>query len=93
MDRDTLAADLEQVKSGALSSDDFIRRYSASRGDPLVDSVLAGFYHFAADEDLRIKDQVYAEMQLSELSRMIQLLRSGGRPADVERISFLKESA
>jgi hypothetical protein len=88
MDVMTLAGDLEKVGDGSLAGTEFVRRYSAY-AEPLVESVLSGFHHFVADEDLRKKDEAYALMQLCDLKKMIALLKSGADPTEIRRITFL----
>lgn len=41
-------------------------------------------YHYLSDADIRMKDEVYSEMQNSMINSLLQRLRHGAMPTDEE---------
>jgi hypothetical protein len=91
MDTVRLVGDLEKVRSGETSAQDLLQQYSQFADASPMNSVLAGLRHFAADEDIRAKDQAYAEMQFRALDRLIALIRANAPTEEIEQITFLTD--
>ena len=87
-----LADELEALLSARVTIAEFEARYKAKYEAGVVPhevlDLIAGVWHFIADEDIRARDVEYREMQELEMYRLIRHLR-GGRLAEARRITFL----
>jgi hypothetical protein len=84
-----LANDLQSVLDGTLPLADVLsNEKSVSYGDAIKDC-FADLHHFVSDSDERASDPWYKEMQESEMRKLILLLRNGGRPERIRKITFL----
>lgn len=87
-----LADDLQQVLDGTLSLEQVLSPdHSLSYGGAIKDCY-ADLHHFWSDADIRAKDPWYKKMQESEMRKLILLLRNGGRPERIRKITFLSYS-
>ena len=87
-----LADDLQRVLDGTLRLEYIMSpEQSLSYGDAIEDCY-ADLHHFLSDADIRAKDPWYKEMQESEMRKLILLLRNGGRPERIRKITFLSYS-
>jgi hypothetical protein len=85
-----LVKDLANLLEGKMSADEFERKLEALPRE--MGQVLCDLSHYLSDADIRQKDPTYAEMQNNELRKLIELIRSGGSPKEIERINFLAPS-
>lgn len=89
-DRLELAADLEQLVTGALTAqafrDKWESRWASMTG---LGRIWAYLEHYLGDGDIRDKDAWYNAMQNDEMSKLIALLREDAPAEALERIHFL----
>ena len=88
--REELAKKLEGVLSGTVDLDTLLEK-SSEFGETMT-HCFHGLYHFLSDAEIRAKEPGYAAMQLSEMRKLISLLRSGASPEQLESVHFLGPS-
>ncbi len=92
MDRDRtlieFADELEKLLHGELQPEAIRVRWWSRDLPPTVGELMAYVEHFLSDEDIRSKDEWYRRMQESEMTSMIECLRSG-RIEEARQITFL----
>lgn len=62
---------LQLVLDGKLSAAEARKQWPDYEEDSVLDRAFHMLYHFEDDEDIRAKDQKYAEWQVGELNKMI----------------------
>ena len=87
MSATSLADQLELVLDGRMPLEDVLASGN-STVEPLI-NCFHGLQHFLADEDIRAKDAGYRRMQVSEMRKLIGLLRSGADGKTLSKISLL----
>jgi len=91
--------DLERLEAGTLSIPDFQNKYLFSTEVLEIEGVteksapnlLGNLGHLISADDPRDSDE-FKSMQKAELRKLIQLLRAGASPKDLDEISFLGNS-
>lgn len=74
---DQLADDLQALLEGSVDASAFRRRHPIEHEAGPIGEILCLLEHYLSDADIRARDVRYAEMQESELKKLISLLRSG----------------
>ena len=87
-----LADDLEALLTGALTSDEFRRKYGTSHLPSAALEALPDLDHYLDDADIRERDEAYRQMQDLELTKLIALLREGAPGWQLEQVHFLGPS-
>lgn len=87
---DQLADELEKVLCGQVELEAVLDQ--PLRFNPAIESCFHGLQHFLADQDIRSRDPAYRKMQETEMQRLIELLRSGATPEEIQHITFLGSS-
>jgi hypothetical protein len=88
--RAMLAKELEAVLSGGVDLGSLLKDPSMFR-EPM-EHCFHGLHHFLADADIRAREPAYASMQISEMRKLISLLRSGASSQQLESVHFLGPS-
>lgn len=87
--------DLNDLHAEKLSCEEFRSKYfDRSSNAILADEnvLISSLDHFLSDEDIRKKDSVYRDMQLSELKKLIILIENGASSEQLENIHFLSNT-
>ncbi len=74
--------------------DEYTRKIESILGSVLgtdLEDICCNLFHYISDGDIRIKDNDYREMQVTELDKLIDLLKVG-KLNQAKQISFLHES-
>jgi len=75
--RKFVAEILQQMLEGKLTPEEARTNFPLYKGDPSLDSALHILYHFEDDEDIRIKDQKYANWQVEQIKKIILCFKHG----------------
>ena len=88
------ADDLERLARGELPPEDLRERYRwDSEAPEVILHIMCYVDHYLSDEDIRAKDDAYREMQDSEMSKLIELIRAGAPRERLVKIHFLGRTA
>ncbi len=85
------ASDLESFLAGRLTTDELRSKHPRNEFGEISEIIWGNLEHFLADADIRHTDSAYANMQLSEMRKLVNLLESGGSVAGYSKITFLGE--
>lgn len=72
-----LVADLEALRSGRLSDEEFRLRHPIPGVSAQLDEIVCNLEHYFADRDIRARDPDYQRFQDGELAKLIDHLGSG----------------
>jgi len=86
-----LANDLQGVRDGLVTADEFRTRHPISCETGPLEIILCLVEHYLDDADIRLRDSAYGGMQDAEMQKLISALRSG-RLSDATEIHFLGRS-
>ena len=84
-----LADDLESLRAGNLSEQEFRARYQS---DVSLSVIWPNLEHYLADIDIRKRDAAYRSMQNAEMKNLVRLLRVGASDAELATVNFLRQS-
>lgn len=68
---------LQQVLDGKISPEVARNKWPEYNGDTALDSAYHTLYHFEDDNDIRQKDQKYAQWQIDQIRKMITSFKKG----------------
>ena len=83
-----LADDLQAVREGSVSAEEFRARHPIRGETGAIEEILCSVEHYLADGDIRQRDFDYGAMQDAEMEKLISTLRCG-RLNDAAKIHFL----
>ena len=83
------ADDLEVLREGRMSEDDFRAKHRESESVSVTTTVWPYLEHYLSDADIRARDEDYRTMQETELTKLISRLRAGAPDSELRQISFL----
>jgi hypothetical protein len=89
---DALIQDLEALRGGTLTGEEFSARHPHRADTSDLEEVLCNLEHFLADEDIRARDLGYAAFQTAELDKLIRHLRAQDWRAATQ-VSFLRATS
>jgi hypothetical protein len=80
-----LITDLEAIRAGQLSEEQFRQRYGTCDVSGDLEAIICNLEHYFGDADIRERDADYRHFQDKELDKLITHLRSGqiNRAVDV----------
>lgn len=87
-----LANDLEKIKASELEAEQFRKKYSNTNKSSTLYKIICNVDHYLTDNDIRIKDKNYENMQNTELSKLIYLLKIDGDINKILSINFIEST-
>jgi len=85
------ASDLVSFLAGRLTKDELRSKHPRNEFGEVSEIIWGSLEHFLADADKRHADSAYANMQISEMRKLVNLLESGGSVAKYSEITFLDD--
>lgn len=87
-----LAGDLSRLQGGEMTEREFREVWQRPDSPAFLDAIWGNLEHYLADGDIRAKDGAYRQMQNTELTKLIRLLREGGSDKALRSVTFLGSS-
>ena len=91
-DANSLADDLESLRTGKLSKREFRAKWQAAVVPELLGTIWPNLEHYLADVDIREHDPDYRAMQDAEMDKLVWLLRADAPAVELGRVTFLGRS-
>lgn len=97
--KEEFIADLERLTSRTLNVVEFQKKYLVGPraleveglNEEMTPNLAGNLGHLVADDDPRDTEE-FKKMQKAELRKLIQLLKNGAPPSELEKINFLADS-